>query len=83
MEMLMIYPVFIGIALAQAQYAHTRGHSSRLWFVIGILLPIVSIPFIFMLKKKHKPQTGYHALVDKQHNDKVLYKIDPNFPENV
>lgn len=74
MEMLMIYPVFIGIAVAQAQFAHTRGHSSRLWFIIGILLPIVSIPFIFFLKQKHKPQVGYHAPVNRDHKDKVLFK---------
>lgn len=74
MEILIIYPVFIGIAVAMAQYAHSKGHSSRLWFFIGLLLPIISIPFIFLIKPKHKPQTGYHAPVDKKHRDKVLFQ---------
>ena len=74
MEIFIIYPVFIGIALALAQFAHVKGHSARLWFVIGLLLPIISIPFIFFIKQKVKPQVGFHSLVNKDHGDKVLFK---------
>ncbi len=75
--MILIYPVFIGIAIAQAQYAHTRGHSSRLWFVIALILPIISIPIMFLIKKKEKPMVGYHAPVDRTNKDKVLFKKSP------
>jgi hypothetical protein len=74
MEMIMIYPVFIGMALAQAQLAHSRGYSSRWWFLIGMVLPIISIPFTFLLKDKGKKQTGYHAPVVNENKDKVLFK---------
>lgn len=74
MEFVLIYPVFIGIALAMAQYAHAKGHSVRLWFVIGLLLPIISIPIVFFIKQKDKPQSGFHSLVKKEHGDKVLFK---------
>lgn len=70
----MIYPVFVGIALAQAQLAHSRGYSSRWWFLIGILLPILSLPVLFLLKKKEVKRTGYHAPVVNEVKDKVLYK---------
>ncbi len=74
MEMLLIYPVFIGMALAQAQLAHIRGYSSRWWFLIGIVLPIISIPVLFFLKKKEIKRTGYHAPVINEVKDKVVYK---------
>ncbi len=74
MEMIIIYPVFIGIALAEAQLAHTKGYSARWWFLIGLLLPVVSLPVLFWLKKKEKPATGYHAPVERANADKVLFR---------
>jgi hypothetical protein len=74
MEMVIIYPVFVGMAFAQAQLAHSRGYSSRWWFLIALLLPIISIPFMFFLKDKGKKQTGYHAPVIYENKDKVLFK---------
>ena len=74
MEFILIYPVFIGIAIAMAQYAHAKGHSARLWFVIGLVLPIIAIPLVFFIKQKQKLQTGFHSLVNKEHSDKVLFK---------
>jgi hypothetical protein len=74
MEFIIIYPVFIGIALAQAQLAHTKGYSSRVWFLIGLLLPIISIPFLFFMKQKEKKQTGFHAPIEFEMKDKVLFK---------
>ena len=74
MELILIYPVFIGIGIAMAQYAHSKGHSARLWFLLGIVLPIISIPMVFLIRQKKKSQTGFHSLVNKEHGDKVLYK---------
>lgn len=74
MEMILIYPVFIGIATATAQLAHSRGRSARWWFFISLLLPIVSLPVLFMLKKKEESTTGVYEKVVYQHGDKVLYK---------
>ncbi len=74
MEIFMIYPVFVGIAIATAQLAHHRGYSARWWFLIGLLLPIVSLPVLLLFKSKPKPQTGYHAPVVHENKDKVLYR---------
>jgi hypothetical protein len=58
MEVFLIYPVFIGIAIAVAELARQRGYSGRWWFVIALILPIISI-FILLLfpsktpRKKH------------------------------
>jgi hypothetical protein len=76
MEMVIIYPVFIGMALAEAQLAHAKGYSSRWWFLIGLLLPLISLPVLFLLRKKEKSQTGYHAPVVHEVKDRVLYRRD-------
>ncbi len=74
MEMIIIYPVFIGIALATAQLAHQKGYSARWWFLWGILLPVVSLLVLFSLKTKPPSKTGYHAPVINENKDKVLYR---------
>lgn len=74
MEMAIIYPVFIGMAVAQAQLAHAKGYSARWWLAIGLLLPIISLPVLFLLKKKEKSATGYHAPVVHEMKDKVLFR---------
>lgn len=74
MEIFMIYPVFIGMAVAEAQLAHHKGYSSRWWFLIGILVPIISFFVLFLLKTKPKSQTGFHAPVVNENKDKVLFK---------
>jgi hypothetical protein len=76
MEFIIIYPVFIGMALATAQLAHQKGYRARWWLLFGLLVPVISTAILFTLKKKHKPQTGFHALVDNNNNDRVLYKRD-------
>jgi hypothetical protein len=74
MEMIMIYPVFLGMSVAVAQMAHYRGYSARWWFLISLLLPIISIFIVMLLKKKEKAQTGYHAPVDMSVKDKVIFR---------
>jgi hypothetical protein len=78
MEMLLIYPVFIGIALAQAQLAHSKGYSARWWFLIGIGMPIISLLFMVFLKQKEKKYSAFHAPVVNEIKDKVLYKRNIN-----
>ncbi|MCC6684964.1 MAG: hypothetical protein IT247_07835 [Bacteroidia bacterium] len=75
MEMILIYPVFIGIALVTAQLAHDKGYSGRWWFVIGILLPILSLLILLAFKKKtKKKKSTWHDKVEHVQNDKVLFK---------
>lgn len=74
MEVFIIYPVFIGIATATAQLAYSRGRSARWWFLISLLLPIVSLPVLFLLKKKEQSTAGVYEKVVYEHGDKVLYK---------
>ncbi|MES2559034.1 MAG: hypothetical protein V4590_04805 [Bacteroidota bacterium] len=56
MEALIIYPVFIWMAIPVAQMARQRGYSGRWWFLIGLLLPIVSIFIVRLLKPKQKQE---------------------------
>ena len=74
MEMIIIYPVFIGIALATSQLAHDKGYSMRWWFLTGLLLPVISLPVLFLLKKKKKSPSRFHGTVVNENKDKVLYK---------
>jgi hypothetical protein len=74
MEVLLIYPVFIWMAVPVAQMARQRGYSGRWWFLIGLLLPIVSIFIVRMLKPKQKlerPLPFPEGIPVKE--DKVLY----------
>jgi hypothetical protein len=73
-EVLIISPVFVGMALATAQLAHHRGYSSRWWFLYGLLLPMISLLILISLKKREKPYSRYHAPVDNTVKDKVLFK---------
>lgn len=75
MEMILIYPVFIGMSLAIAQVARHRGYSARWWFLIATLLPVISIFLVFMLKKKVRTRVNTEPKWAKQQmpNDKVLY----------
>ena len=74
MEILLIYPVFIWMAVPVAQMARQRGYSGRWWFLIGILLPIVSIFIVRMLKPKQKLERPlpFPAEISRS-EDKVLY----------
>lgn len=74
MEMLLIYPVFIWMAVPVAQMARQRGYSGRWWFLIGLLLPIISIFIVRMLKPKQKLERAlpFPAEIPRE-EDKVLY----------
>jgi hypothetical protein len=75
MEMIFIYPVFIGMSLAIAQLARQRGYSARWWFLIATVLPVISIFMVFMLKKKTRTKVNIEPEWAKQRlpNDKILY----------
>jgi hypothetical protein len=75
MEMLLIYPAFLGMSVAVAELARQRGYSGRWWFLISTLLPIISIFILFMLKKKErKPRKTPKWAEQRPVNDRVLYK---------
>lgn len=74
MEILLIYPVFIGISIAIAELARQRGYSGRWWFLISLLLPIISIFIVLMLKKKERAPKSYPLSQDKLQVDKVLFR---------
>jgi uncharacterized membrane protein YoaK (UPF0700 family) len=74
MEIFLVYPVFFGMSIAVAQMAHHRGYSARWWFLIGTLLPIISLFIVLLLKKKDKPRTGFYAPVNRETQDKVLFR---------
>jgi hypothetical protein len=78
MEMVLIYPVFVLISLAIAQLARQKGYSARWWFLIGILLPVVSIFIVFLLKKKPRTRVSIEPDWAKQHlpDDTVLFRKD-------
>ncbi len=78
MEMIFIYPAFIGMSVAVAQLARQRGYSGLWWFIIATILPIISIFLVFMLKKKVRTKQRTEPDWAKQHlpNDKVLYSAN-------
>jgi hypothetical protein len=73
MEIFMLYPVFIWMAVPVAQMARQRGYSGRWWFLIGILLPIVSIFMVRMLKQKEKIVRPLPFSTTDHKEDRVLY----------
>ena len=76
MEFIIIYPVFIGMALATAQLAHQKGYKARWWLLLGLIFPLISAIILLFLKKKEKAQTGFHAPVVHETKDRVLFKRD-------
>jgi hypothetical protein len=75
MEIFLIYPVFIGIAIAMAELANQRGYSGRWWFLIGLLLPVISLVVLLLLKKRRPiEKTPVPKWMDiKVKTDKVLF----------
>jgi len=74
MEMILIYPVFIGIAIATAELARDKGYKGRWWFLIGLLLPVISLLILFLLKKRTSTQTNKNHENNVNHRDKILYQ---------
>ncbi|MFN9112245.1 MAG: hypothetical protein ACK5XN_19425 [Bacteroidota bacterium] len=74
MEMILIYPVFIGIAIATAELARDKGYKGRWWFLMGLLLPIFSLAILFLLKKRTSTQTNKKHENNVTHSDKILYQ---------
>lgn len=75
MEMLLIYPVFIGMGIATAELAREKGYKGRWWFLLGSLIPVVSTMVLFMMKRKDAPRVS-SPIVQSEHvqNDKILYQ---------
>jgi hypothetical protein len=75
MELIIIYPVFIGMGVATAELARQKGYKARWWLLFGTLIPLISTIILFLLKNK---QTHIETLPIKQpdvtHNDKILYQ---------
>jgi hypothetical protein len=74
MEMILIYPVFIGISVVTAQYAREKGYSGKWWFIWGSLLPVFSILILFTLKRK-EPRVD--PPVKSEESSRVLYQRYP------
>lgn len=76
MEMVIIYPVFIGIAVATAELARDKGYKGRWWFLLALLIPVFSAIALMLMKRK-EPANGHSTLIpqtDAPHSDKILYQ---------
>jgi len=75
MEIIIIYPVFIGMGIATAELVRQKGYKARWWFLFGILIPLLSTIILFMLKnkRKHEPSNPI-TQPNVTHNDKILYQ---------
>jgi uncharacterized sodium:solute symporter family permease YidK len=75
MEMIIIYPVFIGMGVATAELARQKGYKGRWWFLLGMLIPVCSTIVLFVLvnKRKHEPIKSI-GQPEVTHNDKILYQ---------
>lgn len=76
MEMIIIYPVFVGIAVATAELAREKGYKGRWWFLLGILFPVLSVLVLFALKKRTVPVPVSTLIPETHaaHHDKILYQ---------
>lgn len=73
MEMILIYPVFIGISVVTAQFAREKGYSGKWWFIIGTLLPVISLLILFALKRK-KPRID--PPIVSEDKSRIIYQRD-------
>lgn len=75
MEIIIIYPVFVGMGIATAELARQKGYRARWWFLFGTLIPMLSTIVLFMLKNKRKLETSNQTTQPNvTHNDKILYQ---------
>jgi hypothetical protein len=76
MEMILIYPVFVGIAIATAELARQKGYRGRWWFLLGLIFPVFSILVLFLLKAKSAPAETSTLIPETNavHHDKILYQ---------
>lgn len=75
MEMLLIYPVFVGMGIATAELAREKGYKGRWWFLLGSLVPLVSTIVLFMMKRKETPRVSSPIVQpEAAHSDKILYQ---------
>jgi hypothetical protein len=75
MEIIIIYPVFIGMGVATAELARQKGYKARWWFLFGTLIPLLSTIILFMLKNKRQHESSNPITQPNvTHNDKILYQ---------
>lgn len=77
MEMVIIYPVFIGIAIATAELAREKGYKGRWWFLLGMLIPVFSVLVLMLLKRREKTAGQAVAIPGTRiaaRSDKILYQ---------
>lgn len=74
MEVFLIYPVFIGIAVATAELARSKGYRGRWWFFVSLVLPLIPALILFMLKPSSKPQAKDVEMLPPLKADKILYQ---------
>lgn len=73
MEILMIYPVFIGVGAVTAELARSKGYKGRWWFLASLIIPLLPTFVLFALKTRKK-QPLVEEVVQPSHHDKVLYQ---------
>lgn len=75
MEIIIIYPVFVGMGIATAELASQKGYKARWWFIFGTLIPLLSTIILFMLNNKRIHELSETITQPNvTHNDKILYK---------
>lgn len=74
MELFLIYPVFIGIAVATSELARSKGYKGRWWFFISLVLPLIPALILFLIKPSSKPQAKEVEMLPPVKVDKILYQ---------
>lgn len=76
MEMVIIYPVFVGMAVATAELARDKGYKGRWWFLLALIIPLFSAIVLLLMKRKGQA-SGHSTLLPQTnatHTDKILYQ---------
>ncbi len=75
MEIILIYPVFIGMGIATAELAREKGYKGRWWFLLGTLVPLISTGILFLLKPRIRvDESSVNTTEEPTHTDKILYQ---------
>jgi hypothetical protein len=75
MEVFLIYPVFIGMGIATAELAREKGYKGRWWFLLGMLVPLISTGVLFLLKSRIRvDESEGNTTEEPTHSDKILYQ---------
>lgn len=74
--MVIIYPVFIGIAVATAELARDKGYKGRWWFLLALIIPVFSAIVLLLMKRKGQSNDSSTLIpqTNVSHSDKILYQ---------